>query len=323
MRPEPLLKLLQSVKKQNLYPDEILIIDGSTNDLTKIMLQNHKFQRLKYYAVTENDRGLTKQRNYGISRVNQASEVVCFLDDDTELYDDYFEALIKTFKSNKTITGVGGVAVNENKWFKNQDKTHFSKHRYYQLDNYVLKEDLRNICRNYLGLQSNLRPGLMSDFSNVRSSSYPLNDKIYEVDLLIGMSFAFRKIVVDNLKFSHYFEGYGLYEDADYSIRALKFGSNVINTRVKLNHYHNPSGRPNKFKYGKMVIRNGWYVWRIKYNSPTLKARFKWNATAFLLTIIRATNIVTTSKRQEALTETLGRIYGWFSLLGNKPKIIK
>ena len=30
MRPESLLQLLQSVQEQTLYPDEILIIDGST-----------------------------------------------------------------------------------------------------------------------------------------------------------------------------------------------------------------------------------------------------------------------------------------------------
>jgi hypothetical protein len=35
---------------------------------------------------------------------------------------------------------------------------------------------------------------------------------------------AFRKVVVDSIKFSFYFEGYGLYEDADFSIRALQFG---------------------------------------------------------------------------------------------------
>jgi glycosyltransferase involved in cell wall biosynthesis len=35
MREEPLLKLLLSVQQQTLYPNEILIIDGSTDDATK------------------------------------------------------------------------------------------------------------------------------------------------------------------------------------------------------------------------------------------------------------------------------------------------
>lgn len=35
MRPEPLLELLHSVEKQKRYPDEIIIIDGSTNKETQ------------------------------------------------------------------------------------------------------------------------------------------------------------------------------------------------------------------------------------------------------------------------------------------------
>ena len=38
MRSESLLKLLQSVQMQTLYPDEILIIDGSTDSKTKTVI---------------------------------------------------------------------------------------------------------------------------------------------------------------------------------------------------------------------------------------------------------------------------------------------
>jgi glycosyltransferase involved in cell wall biosynthesis len=97
MRPKPLLDLLNSVKKQSLYPDEILIIDGSTNDETKLMLSQNIFQNLIYHKVPDNERGLTKQRNYGINRTSPDSEVICFLDDDTILEQNYFEEIIKTY----------------------------------------------------------------------------------------------------------------------------------------------------------------------------------------------------------------------------------
>lgn len=71
----------------------------------------------------------------------------------------------------------------------------------------------------------------------------------------------------------------------------------------------------------KMVIRNGWYVWRLKYPKPNLKSRFKWNATSLLLTLIRFTNVITTKKKKEAMTESLGRLSGWFSLIYNRPKL--
>ena len=91
--------------------------------------------------------------------------------------------------------------------------------------------------------------------------------------------------------------------------------------KVKLLHYQDQSGRPNKYQYGKMVVRNGWYVWRVKYPNPSLKAKFKWNAIVLLLAFIRFSNIFTTSKRQEAFTETMGRIVVCFSLFFDKSNI--
>ena len=43
-----------------------------------------------YFLVTENFRGLTKQRNYGYYKVTVTIEVVAFLDDDTVLRANYF-----------------------------------------------------------------------------------------------------------------------------------------------------------------------------------------------------------------------------------------
>ena len=93
----------------------------------------------------------------------------------------------------------------------------------------------------------------MPEFSHGRTCGFPLDGQVYEVDLLVGMSFSFKKAIFSNLKFSHYFEGYGLYEDADFSIRAQQLGKNVITTKAQLSHYHDQSGRPNKYQYGKMV----------------------------------------------------------------------
>ena len=159
----------------------------------------------------------------------------------------------------------------------------------------------------------------MPEYSHGKTCSFPITGKVYEVDLLIGMSFSFKKSVFQHIGFSTYFEGYGLYEDADFSIKAQKFGKNVISTKVQLSHFHNPSGRPNQYQYGKMVVRNGWYVWRLKYPKPSWVARFKWHAITLVLAIIRAVNVITTAKRKEAFTEFLGRMTGWFSLFFNKP----
>jgi hypothetical protein len=69
------------------------------------------------------------------------------------------------------------------------------------------------------------------------------------------------------------------------------------------------------------VVRNGWYVWRVKNPKPSLNATIKWHSITILLTFIRFTNTFTTHKKKEAFTEALGRTIGWWSLLWNKPKL--
>ena len=317
-RAEALNNLLASVAIQSVYPNEILIIDGSKDLETQKCLSNQTLKNLKYFKIEEPDRGLTRQRNFGVEKLNSQSEIICFLDDDVVLEPDYFKAVLEAFDSDSDIVGVGGVATNENLW-KPSSRVH-STDKVYVFEGFERNESQRFYLRNKLGLQSQELPGIMPKFSHGRTYGYPLTGKNFEVDLLIGMSMNFRRKVIDAEKFSLYFDGYGLYEDADYCLRALKYGKNVLCTAARLEHHHDPSGRPDLYKYGKMVIRNGWYVWRVKYPNPSIKGRFKWNATALLLMLIRLSNVVTTSDRKGAFQEATGRIAGWWSLLVNKPK---
>lgn len=320
MRSEALLNLLHSVQNQILCPNEIVIVDGSVNEETKRTLNNKEFQNLKYFLVSGAHRGLTKQRNFGISKVGNDSEIICFLDDDTVLESDYFAEIIKTFQTNNDVSGVGGVAINEYKWKLQEENVLYNKNKFYLFEGYYYKEGLRNVMRNYLGLASNLGPGKMPDYSHGRTCGFPMTGKTYEVDLLIGMSMSFRRSVFDKINFSRFFEGYGLYEDADFSLRALQFGKNVINTKAHLSHFHAESGRPNKYLYGKMVVRNGWYVWKVKNPNPNFKNCFKWNAITILLTLIRYTNILSENNKKEVFAEALGRTVGWWSLIFNRTK---
>ncbi len=321
MRPEPLLKLLNSVKTQTHYPPEILIIDASHNKETENMLKEEIFENLKYYMVLNQHRGLTKQRNYGINLVSKTSEIICFLDDDIVLEPNYFEELLKTYNKHPEALAVGGYIKNNTKWEK-VTSNYKPLINEFAFDSYKRKDGSRFILRKKLGLDSNELPGFLPDFSHGRSVGFlPPSGEIYEVEQIMGGASSFRKNIFESMRFSEYFVGYGLYEDVDFSLRLAKKGKLYVNTKAQLFHYHDASGRPNKYKYGKMVIRNGWYVWRIKYPRPDFKAKVKWNVTSFLLTCIRFTNVLNTNKKQEAFTESIGRCAGWLSLIFNKPKI--
>ena len=318
MRPQSLLNLLNSVKAQTVYPNEIIIVDGSTDFKTKEILEINAFKNLKYFVVTPENRGLTKQRNFGIKTISASTEVVCFLDDDVILNTNYFDAILNTYTIFPEALGVGGFINNEAVWDK-VAHDYKSKINEFYFDGWKRKDGIRFVLRKRLGLDSDKKPGYLPEFSNGRSVGFlPPSGKIYQVEQLKGGVSSFKRTVFDSFQFSPYFEGYGLYEDADFTLRVSKTGSIYINTNAQLAHYHDQAGRPNKFLYGKMVVRNGWYVWRVKYPNPSLIARVKWNLIVLLLTFALLHSIFTGSKRKESIHEFFGRIVGWLSLIINK-----
>ena len=320
MRPKALCQLLNSVKLQTLYPDEILIIDGSTNVETEKALKQHSYQNLTYYLVPSEERGLTRQRNYGIGKVCGTTEIVCFLDDDTVLEPNYFKELINTYTVYPDSLGAGGYISNEVVWKKLQPNQAPSLNEF-AYDGWGRKDGSRFLLRKKLGLDSNLPPAYFPEFGHGRSVSFlPPSGKTYQTQQLMGGVSSFKMEVFDKLKFSTYFEGYGLYEDADFTLRVSKTGKLYVNTAARLGHFHEESGRPDTYKYGKMVVRNGWYVWRVAYSNPSLKAKLKWHSISFLLTLIRFGNALSGPKRKAAFMEALGRVVGWWSLWYNKPK---
>jgi len=313
-RQKSIARLMVSIKNQNLLPDEIIVVDGShQKDET---LANNDFKvPLTYYHVSESDRGLTKQRNLGFSKVSADIDVVCFLDDDVILNRNYFQELIKTFEPDHDTIGVGGYITNEVNWNKNSGQRESLNGGQFYFDGFYRQLPLRFKLRKVLDLMPDVLPGKMPKFGHGLSVSFlPPSGNVYSVEMLMGGVAAYKKSLFDKIQFSEFFQGYGLYEDADFSLRAAQLGKLYINTNAQLEHHHEPAGRPNMLKYGRMVVRNGYYVWRIKNPNPSLKDRFKWHAITLLLLSVRATNVITGPKRVQALMETIGRKIGYFEL---------
>ncbi len=320
-RPAAMVALLQSVHEQSMPLFQVLVIDGSLDQTTQERLKTEAAVPIEYHLVTKAHRGLTRQRNYGIALVNPEVDLVCFLDDDVILEPNYFEAISDTFREYPEAKGVGGFITNEVIWEPIAQK-HLGSNAYYCYDGFARKEGVRYRLRAKLGLIDPIPPGIMPPASHGRPVGYlPPTGKTYPAELLMGCSMSFRKEVFEQCSFSTYFEGYGLYEDADFCLRVARLGPLFVNTQARLAHYHEPSGRPNHYKYGKMVLRNGWYVWRIKYPKPSISQRLKWNATAMVLTLIRYSNALAAHDKKAAFKEALGRTIGWGSLIFNRPKL--
>lgn len=320
-RANALVSLLHSVKLQTLYPNEILVIDGSPDFHTQEVLAKENFENIIYHKVGAADLGLTRQRNFGIAKASKNSEILCFLDDDTILDPKYFEALLMTYTAYPQALGVGGYITNEVSWQKTSSAA-VAPVKSFFYDGYTRSESSRFALRKKWGLDADVPPGFSPSFSHGRSVSYlPPSGKVYPVEQLMGGVSSFRSSVFEFQQFSTYFEGYGLYEDADFSIRLAKKGPIYLNTNAQLEHHHDGSGRPNKYQYGKMVVRNGWYVWKVKNGTPSPSDVLKWHAITWLLIVVRGSNILMSSMRKEAATETVGRLVGWISLFYNKPKV--
>jgi GT2 family glycosyltransferase len=321
-RPKALQDLLESIRKSILKPNTILVIDGSPDDNTKNYILNTKFDDLvmTYYKVLPEQRGLTNQRNFGIEHLPPGTDIVAFLDDDIIVEPDYFDRLLTSYHVHEDAIGVGGLDLKDNPYFKTQRGFKYPRFKYYELDGWAMKEPLRNMARKLFCLMPHLKPGLIPEYSHGRST-LPPNGLTYPVEHFMGGISSYKKELFDHIQFSDYFKGYGLYEDFDFCLRVLRYGKLYVNTEARVWHYHETSGRPDFFKYGKMVINNGWYVWRVRFPNPSLKARFKWHATALLLAKIRLLNVITGPKRKDALMDFLGRITAWLRILYHPPVI--
>ena len=97
-RSHALRVLLESILGQVLAPYEIIVVDGSTNTESASVSDLFRAKlNLRYFLVEPEFRGLTRQRNFGLSQVSDQAELIAFLDDDVCLDALYFEELVKTF----------------------------------------------------------------------------------------------------------------------------------------------------------------------------------------------------------------------------------
>jgi len=118
-REKDLNELIDTILKQTLKPNELIIIDDG--ELVKDFILKRKkemeLQRIGfvYYKKdhTKERRGLSESKNIGLNLAK--NEIVFFLDDDLELKEGFFEEIIKIwerYKDDNKLIGVGGWITN-------------------------------------------------------------------------------------------------------------------------------------------------------------------------------------------------------------------
>lgn len=99
-RSEIVKKSIMSILNQTYKNYEIIIIDQSTNDDTKVNISkliNNKKNNISYYKVDFT--GLSKARNFGIKK--STGNYICLMDDDAEYRVDFLDKAFKILKKYK------------------------------------------------------------------------------------------------------------------------------------------------------------------------------------------------------------------------------
>ena len=99
-----LKKCLDSLINQSSSPDQVLVIDGGSNDYTP--------KGIKSYPVEfkiQDKKGLVYAYNYGAKKAN--GDIIAFIDDDAIAKSDWIEQLENKYASSKTVGAVGGQIV--------------------------------------------------------------------------------------------------------------------------------------------------------------------------------------------------------------------
>lgn len=234
-RSEQLEQMLRSLERQTRRPDQVVVVDGGQKSCQKII---PKFPRLSVRYTTFSPPSATKQRNYGITRVQKDITLVGFLDDDVELEADAVE-VIMTFWENapETIVGVALNMANHPVLFASSLKA------------LPFAEQLGVYSKQ----QGAVLPSAFQTMIGYVSTNTP-------VQWLPTGAVVWRKSIFQNYRFDEWFTEYSYLEDLDFSYRVGKEYHLMVLANAR--YYHHPAldGRGSDFRFGWREVENRLYL---------------------------------------------------------------
>jgi glycosyltransferase involved in cell wall biosynthesis len=104
-RAEMLGCTLQSLLRQERLPDEVVIVDNASTDMTAAVALSFR-DRLNLKLVREDRVGIPHARNAGLRHAT--GDILAFLDDDCEAQPDWLAEMEKPFLKDPHVASVGG-----------------------------------------------------------------------------------------------------------------------------------------------------------------------------------------------------------------------
>lgn len=116
MRPGYLDDLLTRLAEGTRIPDQIVIVDDSTDERTAAVVERHRTEtfadartEVVYRRITNEGTNQQDARNRIVELAD--ADLLCFLDDDTVPVRDWLAATVDAYRSRDDVVGVGGPAI--------------------------------------------------------------------------------------------------------------------------------------------------------------------------------------------------------------------
>jgi glycosyltransferase involved in cell wall biosynthesis len=239
---EHLRKCIKSILNQTVIPDEIIIVDGSTEEdlmlLIRDLFPNNLLALLKYIKSKPN---LQVQRNIGIK--NSKSNLLTFLDDDTVLDENYIYHVKDFFKKYIKIKKIGALSC------KILDPNCGNqKERTFSVGNFISKVFM--LWHNGRGKFQ------LSGIPTLINSNYK---DILEIDYVYGGSATYPKKVLESFEFDENLPFGMMLEDDDIAYRVSRNHQNYWTPKAFLyhkSHYVNND----RYSKSKSFIINHFYL---------------------------------------------------------------
>jgi len=292
-RPDPLRETLQSLNRQSLLPDLVVIVDSSDGEDSRIVVERLRPALNFPLLYTQTPiRGAARQRNLGAQQTE--NDLIFFLDDDVILEPDFLREIVGIFErdSEGAIGGVSGTIVNQ------------------------VYSPLRGFNRLLFALctgewRDSYAGRLVGPAVNFLPEDKP--DMVQEVEWLPSGCVCYRKEVFAKHGFANDFEGYSFAEDVHLSSRVAQTHKLLNTTRARLYHHDlGASTHKNWVELGESMVAHR----RLIMVSVLGKRRIRDSVHLFLYEIVYGAASLLASRRPLRIVCPLlwGKLKGFWKL---------
>ena len=235
-------KVLSSLENQTYTNFEVVIVDGSADELTEEVAGRHK-KFISIIFIKQKTKGLVNVINEGVEQ--STGDVLIRTDDDIIAEKEWLEEIINAFNKSELVGGVTGPTIvpeeikDSRDLFYFQGKMSTGSFLWRLLGKFYFKYLLEGKA---FSIGKFFRSGAFSVGSNY--IDYLTFDKCIEVDHLEGCNLAVRNDLLKRIGgFDPIFSGVAEYNDADAAYKIKKLGYKILfNPKAKILHLPSKDG---------------------------------------------------------------------------------